>query len=579
MTVGLGVSAILASSLANLGGGADAIGESCAACHGVLVDEYRGTEMARAIERIRPGEFEGIRAVADHGTGFSYELRERGSPAGGVVHEIVERWGEGAAAGSRAVPLQYAIGAGRLDRSYVALAGGMEWFAPLEVLSARGGLERQAALAPGHEMVAGMRFGIGITNECLVCHTDQPPPIDYPANVHSAAWEPRGIGCAACHAAGEEHARFREGGSEGEDPVLALRELGLAERISLCARCHLQGDARISLSGSRGLSRPGVDFLDEWAVYLPQQQDEDVAFVSQVERMLTSACFSASLVGERGPLECTTCHDPHRSLAEDGERERVRGACMGCHAGGDEDCARPAGGETSRDCVDCHMPLVGVFDVGRVRIHDHEIARAPASPESYSSVRVKHARDGDVARFAWPWEETREDDPGLEMMAALIAGGEGRALERVDAEPGARTRRLSTYHHLRGVLLAGAGRLDEARRSYLRALLLDPDSSESSVNLALVLGQMGRQAEGIAHLDAVLEDHPRAEGALRNRAILRYSLGDQAGFARDLRAADSILPRAENERALAEAARRAGDAAGARLWEMRAKKLGPAPQR
>ena len=548
----------------------DEIGTSCVACHGVLVDEYRDTGMARAVEPLRPDELGGLARVEDHDTGFSYEFTE-----GSSGPRLIERWGRGSEEGARSVPLLYAIGAGRLDRSYVAQIGGMEWFAPLEVLSERAGVERHAALAPGHEMVPGMRFKTPITNECLACHTDSPPPIDYPANLHSGSWTPRGISCAACHAAGEDHARFRETDGEGEDPALALGELDLAGRISLCARCHLQGDARISLTGSRALPRPGTDFLEEWAVYLPRQEDEAVAFVSQVERMLTSVCFTNSLNEGARPLECTTCHDPHRSLTDETERARVRAACMQCHVNADEDCARSKTAETSRDCVDCHMPLVEVFDVGTVRVHDHEISRSPLSPKTYAGVRVKHARDGDVARFHWPWMEPAPLDPGLEMMAALIAGGERRALARVDGEPGDTRRKLSTYHHLRAVLLEGAGRLDDARKSYLRALVFDPGSGESTVNLALLLGRMNRAREGIAMLDELLERRPRAEGAWRNRGLLKNSLGDVRGLASDLETAQAILPRAEIARALAQISRRLGDESGARIWEQRARQLGP----
>ena len=544
-----------------------AVGASCVDCHGVLVDEYRGTGMARAIEPIREGELAGLGKVSDQDTGLSYELVESARGP-----RIIERWGE---SGARSLPLLYAIGAGRLDRSYVAQVGGMEWFAPLEVVSAHADVERHAALAPGHEMVPGKRFTTPITNECLTCHTDSPPPIAYPANLHNSSWTPHGISCAACHARGEEHAAYRESEGEGGDPAISLGELGLAERLSLCARCHLQGDARISLTGARSLSDPGADFLGEWAVYLPREEDEDVAFVSQVERMLSSVCFTSALEGGGQPLECTTCHDPHRSLDDEMERVRVRAACMQCHEGGDEDCSRPSAPPTAKDCVECHMPLVEVFDVSAVKIHDHKIARAPSAPESYPRIRVKHAKGGDVARFQWPWLEPHEVDPGLEMMAALIAGGERRALERVDAQPGEQSRRLPTYHHLRGVLLEGAGRLDEARKSYMRALLLDPDLGESAVNLSLVLGRMNRAAEGVAQLDALLERHPFAEGALRNRGLLKSALGDVRGLKGDLEAAHAILPRAELARALAQISRRLGDEAGAQLWEQRAQLLGP----
>jgi len=221
------------------------------------------------------------------------------------------------------------------------------------------------------------------------------------------------------------------------------------------------------------------------------------------------------------------------------------------------------------------MPLVGVFDVAEVRIHDHEIARSPASPSTYSPIRVKHARDGDVVRYKWPWKEAATADPGLEMMAALIAGGARRALEQVDEEPGEGSLGLSTYHHLRGILLAEVGRLDEARKSYLRALLLDPESGESTVNLALVLARMGRASEGIVWLDELLERSPRAEGAWRNRALLRNSMGDLRGFASDLETAQAILPRAQIAQVLAEASRRLGDESGAQRWEEQARRLAP----
>ena len=95
------------------------------------------------------------------------------------------------------------------------------------------------------------------------------------------------------------------------------------------------------------------------------------------------------------------------------------------------------------------------------------------------------------------------------------------------------------------------------------------------MNLSIVLGRMSRAAEGIAILDELLERHPRAEGAWRNRSLLKNSLGDVRGFAEDLKTAHSILPRAENARALAAVSRRLGDESAARLWEQRAKLLSP----
>ena len=86
---------------------------------------------------------------------------------------------------------------------------------------------------------------------------------------------------------------------------------------------------------------------------------------------------------------------------------------------------------------------------------------------------------------------------------------------------------------------------------------------------------MNRAQEGITRLDELLERHPQAEGAWRNRGLLKNSLGDVRGLASDLETAQAILPRAELARALAQISRRLGDESGASLWEQRASQLGP----
>ena len=136
----------------------------------------------------------------------------------------------------------------------------------------------------------------------------------------------------------EAHADWRERELAGErpagsDPVLDHGALSLEERLSVCARCHLQGDARIALRpGERGVPPPGGDLLERWAVFLPPADDGEIAFVSQVERLVASPCYTTSLEGGREPLSCESCHDPHRSLGDARERERVRKGCLACHA-------------------------------------------------------------------------------------------------------------------------------------------------------------------------------------------------------------------------------------------------------
>ncbi|MCB9916367.1 MAG: tetratricopeptide repeat protein [Planctomycetes bacterium] len=563
-----------AASAAELGA------ERCVDCHGAVVERYARSGMARALGPVRAADVAGLGRVSDDEAGLAYRF-----DATGKRPRLVESWkvGEGEARYTvqLASDLLFRVGAGHQDRSFAALRGRTMRFAPVEVLSAADGAAH-AALAPGAMMRSGTRWQVPITVECLACHTGALPPLDYPHHLAPPpAWSPRGIGCDVCHGAAEAHADWREREADGEvlagdDPLELAAPQSDRARLSLCARCHLQGDARLALeNGRRGLSAPGVDHLEEWAVYLPATEDTDVAFVSQVERLARSRCFTASY-GAR-TLTCTTCHDPHGTLRDADERAAARRACLQCHGEAEPfggACAAPAEERAGRDCVDCHMPATRVFDVHGVEIRDHFVRVAPEVHEP-GPLRVKHCRDGLLARFAWPDSPPAAEDLGLELMAALAADQKPRARDLVDVPPGPVSARLATYHHLRGALLEELGRVSEAVDSYERALELDPDAAETRVNLGLLLGAVGRTEEGVAQLDRVLAAHPQAEGALRNRAILRQRLGDEEGFAADLRAAQRIAPRGLLARVLAEYHRRRGEEDEALGWELEARRLEP----
>lgn len=572
--------------------GAQGIGQLCADCHPAIVESYARTGMARAVEPIRPGELAELEGVELHSGARSYafEQDERGA-------RILERWrtpaegGSGERSGRRSVALRFAIGAGILDRSYAADIGGRIWFAPLEVLSASEGHARRAVLAPGHMLDPGIGFDLPITEECLACHTDSLPPRNYPLNLVPRNHEPRGISCDACHGQGAAHVAWRERDLAGErpeelDPILDVGALGLHERLSVCARCHLQGDARIALvAGERGVPPPGGDFLDRWAVYVPEGEDSDIAFVSHVERMLQSPCYEGARGSGGKALSCELCHDPHVPLSEPAERERARAGCLLCHAGDEgaradatrAPCALPREQRGGADCVSCHMRRTEVFDLAHVRIHDHRIARRPGPSSRFEQIRLKHSRDGKLRLFTWPGTQrpALAADEGLSMMAALVARFPDVAARSVDREPGPTSRELPSYHHLRGTLLERATRYEDARVAHERALALDAGFVESELNLALVLLRLGRGAQALELCTSVLARHPRAEGALRNRALVRLALADPQGFADDLTAAQSLLPRALNAKALAEHYKRMGDRELHEAWSLEAARLGP----
>jgi len=303
--------------------------------------------------------------------------------------------------------------------------------------------------------------------------------------------------------------------------------------------------------------------------------------VSQVERLVLSKCFTATR-GEgaetsRAAMTCLTCHDPHRSSFDPKVRAVVRDACRKCHGSTERSCALPAEQRESASCVDCHMRTTGTFDVASVRIHDHWIRRAPGTSPLPAKLRSKETVDGTLALFAWSGEPkpAYAEDPGLSMMAYCSLGRADLAMPFAAREPGAISSALPTYHHLRGSLLEEAGKLAEARAAYVRALELDPEQTETAVNLGLVLGELGKPREGIAVLDAALARHPKAANALRNRAVLHLKLGEPERFATDLESAFAIAPDAVLARALANYHGKAGRRDLSQQWQRRARSLDP----
>jgi len=558
---------------------------ACADCHPAHVESWRPTAMARALGPVEPGELAGLPPVDDLASGFRYALLEAPVENGGAPRIVETR--PDSPSHRLEVPLAFAIGAGELDRSYAARLGELLWFAPLEVVTGEDG-RRRPALAPGHAITPGLRFGVAITDECLGCHTDRRPPARWPLNLAVPGWEPAGIGCAACHGAAPAHAAWREaeltGGAAGDDPLVRPGALGRVERLSVCAACHLQGDVRIELEpGAIGTLDPGADVLDRRAIFVARTPTDEVGFVSQVERLVLSRCFLGS------EMTCETCHDPHVAVTAPEERARVRGACLDCHApgnmgGGRDDCALDAAARAADggDCASCHLPETGVFDVAEVTVHDHWIRRdpprgAPNPGPPEHPLRIAEAPDGDWRPFAWPGEPPPAwaEDPGILLMAFAHGGHLERVEPLLDRPPGPAAARLPMYHHVRGTLLEAFGRAADAEAAYAAALALDPDLGPSATNLGLLLGKLDRHAEGLTVLNRFLERHPRAEGALRNRAVLLFELGNVAGFARDLAAAQAVRPRAENAANLAVWAEREGRADEARRWREIARTLEP----
>jgi Tfp pilus assembly protein PilF len=160
-------------------------------------------------------------------------------------------------------------------------------------------------------------------------------------------------------------------------------------------------------------------------------------------------------------------------------------------------------------------------------------------------------------------------------MAYAALGDDERALTFAEHDPGAIAAKMATYQHTRGSLLERAGKTDAASAAYERALALDPTQGETSVNLGALLGRIGQTKRALEVLSAEIDRHPMAEGALRNRAIVRLNSGDAAGGAGDLDAAFQIRPQAAVARALAQHWKKVGATKVAQQWADVAQRLDP----
>ncbi|TAJ23485.1 MAG: hypothetical protein EPO68_03070, partial [Planctomycetota bacterium] len=157
----------LALLLAPLAMQSPSVGASCVDCHAELVASYRATGMARALGAIEPGELAGLAPVRAADGAGAWQL-------GDGAHGPRIRWLPAHADSARVVEraLAFAIGAGRLDRSYVELRRGARedapsyWhFAALERVAH--GASHAAALAPWASIDSSAALGPALTAECL----------------------------------------------------------------------------------------------------------------------------------------------------------------------------------------------------------------------------------------------------------------------------------------------------------------------------------------------------------------------------------------------------------------------------
>ncbi len=227
--------------------------------------------------------------------------------------------------------LLYYLGSGRRGRTWIYQREGYWYEIPINWYAKK----HMWDMTPHFLQARSMPFTLPVDPGCLHCHaSDVQASLPEARNKFAGPPFPRGgITCEACHGDPARHLA-----SGGREPMLDPAKLAPIRRASICLECHLEGEVAVVKQGHNlGEFRPGDNLFDEAAYFEDGRKiGAEGRATSQWESLLESACKRAS--GER--LTCTTCHDPHATVAAENRVAYYRARCLACHTGTGERASR-----------------------------------------------------------------------------------------------------------------------------------------------------------------------------------------------------------------------------------------------
>jgi tetratricopeptide (TPR) repeat protein len=482
--------------------------QACAKCHQEIARGYAQTPMATSSgavgDDVVEGEFRhnpsGVRyrIVRENGAAWLEYERRDGARAGDWLQ------------GRR--QLQYFIGSNAAGRSFLSIIDRFLFQAPVTWYAQ----SRRWDVSPGYETDREMRFSRPIEANCLYCHASQSQPVFDTQNRYvDPPFTQPGVGCERCHGPGSLHAR-------GLGAMINPAKLDAARRDSVCAQCHLSGEARVERAGKRlAFYRPG-DLLSDYVSYFvfDESQKTGLKANSHVENLGQSACKQRS--GES--MSCLNCHDPHFAPAPRDRADYFRGKCLECHR--TEGLPANERHTLKSDCAGCHMPKSRAVDGGHGVLTDHRIRRVPSAPGAEALAGRKlvsfpgFASDARMLGLAYAEVALRSNDPFHQREAWLLLR---EALPRHATEPELLTR-LAFIHEARN-------ETEQALRLYEAALRAEPRRAQqfviAAVNAGRIYAARGEMGRAIALWQDALTRNPALSEAAFNLALALQSQGDR----------------------------------------------------
>ena len=320
-------------------------------------------------------------------------------------------------------------------------------------------------------------------------------------------------------------------------------KLDPVRRDSICLQCHLEGESAIARFGRSLTSyRPGDNLFDHVA-YFVHKGDSGQAerATSQWEALLQSKCKQKS--GDR--LTCTTCHDPHSSVAPEQRISFYRSKCIACH----NDATFIAQHHPENpDCASCHMPRQTTADIAHEQVTDHRIQRV-GNPvlKTSNPLPNKLATVGDlpatVREYGLAYAQIAQYGDAFATEQALRCLKEAESSDATQASD-------AELHTQIGFLAQKTGDRKLAEEEYKAALKADPLKSTAAGNLAVMLAQNGDLAGAVALWQSAFDHDPEQLAAGYDLAVVECALGNPAVANQTLSRLLLFSPDNENARKL-----------------------------